>query len=89
MSYGGRVLLEMRHRTHLLRKNEKDFSFFSKIACFSSSTSQKSSKILLETSRRKKIHSVSERSDDGLSSHAFISISTFLTKIDFFEGGRP
>jgi hypothetical protein len=32
---------------------------------------------------------ISERSDDGLFSHAFISISKFLTKIDFLgvEGG--
>ena len=30
---------------------------------------------------------ISERSEDGLSSHAFISIWNFLTKVDFFEGG--
>jgi hypothetical protein len=29
-------------------------------------------------------YSVSERADDGLSSHACISISMFLTKTDFF-----
>jgi hypothetical protein len=36
-----------------------------------------------------KNHSVSERAELGLSPHAFISISIFLTKIDFFEGGGP
>jgi hypothetical protein len=35
----------------------------------------------------KKNHSVSERVELELSSHAFISISIFLTKTDFFEGG--
>jgi hypothetical protein len=30
---------------------------------------------------------ISERSDDGLSSHAFISISKFLTKIEFLGVG--
>ncbi len=35
-----------------------------------------------------KNHIISERSEDGLSSHAFISISKFLTKIDFFWGGE-
>jgi hypothetical protein len=30
-----------------------------------------------------------ERANDELSPHAFISISKFLTKIDFFEGGKP
>jgi hypothetical protein len=34
-----------------------------------------------------KNYSVSERGELGLSSHAFISISIFLTKTDFFEGG--
>jgi hypothetical protein len=34
-----------------------------------------------------KNHSDSERAEDGLSSYAFISISNFFTKIDFFEGG--
>jgi hypothetical protein len=34
-----------------------------------------------------KNHSVSERAELGLSPHAFISISIFLTKSDFFEGG--
>jgi hypothetical protein len=33
-----------------------------------------------------KTDSVSERAEDGLSSHAFISISKILTKTDFFEG---
>ncbi len=36
-----------------------------------------------------KNYSVSERRELGLSSHAFISISIFLTKTDFFEGGGP
>ena len=33
-----------------------------------------------------KNQSVSERTKLGLSSHAFISISNFLTKTDFFDG---
>jgi len=36
-----------------------------------------------------KSHSVSERAELGLSSHAFISISILLPKIEFFEGGGP
>jgi hypothetical protein len=37
----------------------------------------------------RKINIVSERAEDGLSFHAFISISKFLTKIDcFFREGR-
>ena len=35
-----------------------------------------------------KRHSVSERANFGLSSHAFIFISSFFTKIDFFRGGE-
>ena len=34
-----------------------------------------------------KNHIISERSDDGLSSYAFISISEIFKKIDFFWGG--
>ena len=34
-----------------------------------------------------KNHIISERSDDGLSSYAFISISKIFKKIDFFWGG--
>jgi hypothetical protein len=34
-----------------------------------------------------KKHSVSERAEARLSSHAFISIFIFLTKIGFFRGG--
>jgi hypothetical protein len=30
---------------------------------------------------------ISERAEDGLSAHTFISISKILKKIDFFEGG--
>ena len=65
----------------------KKILFFLKNACFFSSASRKSSKILLRMSRQKKIHSASERSDDRLSSHAFIFISMFLAKMNFFEGG--
>ena len=36
---------------------------------------------------RLKNYSVSERAEEGLSSHTFISIFIFLTKIDFFGGG--
>ena len=34
-----------------------------------------------------KKHIISERSEDGLSSYVFISISKFFAKIDFFRGG--
>jgi hypothetical protein len=37
---------------------------------------------------RQKILVIYERPDHGLSSYAKISISIFLTKIDFFPGGR-
>ena len=36
---------------------------------------------------RLKSYSISERAEEGLSSHAFISIFIFLTKIDIFGGG--
>ena len=35
---------------------------------------------------KNKFYCVSERAEDRLSSHAFISISRFLTKTNFFEG---
>jgi hypothetical protein len=38
---------------------------------------------------KKKIHVVSERSEDGLSPHALIFISMFLAKMDFFESRGP
>ena len=83
--------LEMRCRTHLLRKTRNKF--------FEISDFRKNNRVFLAANDRKELktsskkgfqiknHSVSESAELGLSSHAFISISNFLTKIDFFEGG--
>ena len=81
-----RELLATRSKNHKLRKNEKDFLFFWKKACFSNSWLQKSSKFLAKKEVSDKNHIISERSEDGLSSYVFISILKFLTKIDFFWG---
>ncbi len=86
----GREILFARLKKRILRKNEKHFLFFLKNAYFSSKSWKSSPKILIKEEVLGKNHIISERTEDGLSSHAIISISTFLTKIVFFgEGGWP
>ncbi len=49
--------------------------------------SENHQKISKKRGARKSFYSVSERFEDGLSSYAFISVSTILTKTDFFWVG--
>jgi len=64
------------------------FRFFSrkKNCVFLAVDDRKGLKTLSKKGCPIKNYSVSERGELGLSSHAFISISIFLMKTDFFEG---
>ena len=77
-------------KMRISHKNMQKLVFFSEKTVFLSSRCEKSSKFSVKNaSLDKKNYSVSERVEEGLSSHAFISIFIFLTKIDFFGGGWP
>ena len=73
------MLLETRRRTYVWEKAKKDFAVFLKISLFFEK------KIFAKYRERKQNkNNVCERSEDGLSSHTFIFISMFLTKMDLF-----
>ena len=72
---------ETRSKKYKLRKNEKHFL---KIPDFHRQKNRDHQKFCAKKRHLIKSYSVFERANDGLSSHAFISISTFLTKIVFF-----
>ena len=74
---------------HKLRKNDKRFSFFKTKHIFQDEVTENHREFWPKTEYRRKDNVVSERAEDKLSFHAFISISKFLTKIDFFWGMRP
>ena len=65
-------------------ETEKKRKRFAKIDFFCWRTLQKTSRFSAKKGFSDKTYSISERAEDGLSAHVFISISEFLTKIDFF-----
>ena len=67
-------------KMRISNKNMQKLVFFSEKTVFLSSRCEKSSKFSVKNASL-------ERAEEGLSSHAFISIFIFLTKIDFFGGG--
>jgi hypothetical protein len=65
-------------------KTKNIFGFFQNKHIFQEEVNGNHQKFWPKTRCRRKPNIVFERAEDGLSSHAFISILNFLTKIDFF-----
>ena len=90
MLYFGWVILQIRCKTHLLRKNEKHFSVFQKIAGFSSSTWRKSSKFLVKKEvLDRKLYQFWKIWRRAIFPYTYLDFGISAENWLFWGGGRP